>query len=91
MKYITGKSFLFISLKEKFDLAFADLSILFRIQSLLFSTVAPNATPTRLAERSRVTYGRSKTLHPFLVTWVWAACGKTRVIELCSETKNSSS
>ena len=36
-------------------LAFEDLSILFLIQSLLFSTVACNATPTRPAERSRVT------------------------------------
>ena len=36
-------------------LAFEDLSILFLIQSLLFSTVACNATPMRPAERSRVT------------------------------------
>ena len=37
-------------------LAFKDLSILFLIQSILFSTVACNATPTRPAERSLVTY-----------------------------------
>ena len=57
-EYIAGKSFLFISLKEKFDLAFTDLSILFLKQSLIFSTIACNATPTPLAKRSRVTYGK---------------------------------
>ena len=58
---MAGKSFLFISLKEKLDLfylAFEDLSILFLIRSLLFSTVACNATLACPAERSRVTYGK---------------------------------
>ena len=52
---IAATSFLFISLKEiSRYLAFEDLSILFLIQSLLFSTVACNATPERPAQRSRV-------------------------------------
>ena len=63
------KYFLSISLKEKSDIMLFSvrrsqyftvnsLSILFLIRSLLFSTVACNATPSRPAERSRVTYGK---------------------------------
>ena len=56
-EYIAGKSFLFISLKEKFDLT------LFRVRRSQYfisqtSTIACNATPTRLAKKSRVTYGK---------------------------------
>ena len=56
VEYIVGKSFLFISLKDKLDLT--DLTILFLIQSLLLSTVACDGIPSRPAERSRVTYGK---------------------------------
>ena len=48
-------------------LAFADLSILFLIKSVLFSTVASNTIP---AQRSHITYGMLITLHPFLIMWV---------------------
>ena len=51
-------------------LVFTDLSILFLIQSVLFSMVASNTTP---AQRSHMTYGMLITLHPFLITWVWTA------------------
>ena len=70
---ISRVSFLFISLKEKLDLTLFCVrrsQYLFLIQSLLFLTVACNATPTRLAESSRVTCGKQITLHPLLVTWV---------------------
>ena len=63
------KYFLFISLKEKSDIMLFSirrsqyftvnsLSVILLIQILLFSTVACNATPSRPAERSRVTYGK---------------------------------
>ena len=62
VEYITGKSFSFISLKERLDLTLfsvrTNLSILFLTQSLLFSTVAYKATPVRPAERSHVTYSK---------------------------------
>ena len=80
MKYIAGKSFLFISLKEKSDLTLFSVQrsqyFICQTKSLILNGrhwVACNATPARPAERSRVTYGKSITLHSFLVTRVWAA------------------
>ena len=48
-------NFSFNEIIKKTYLASEDLSILFLIQSLLFSTVTCNVTPTSPAERSRVT------------------------------------
>ena len=50
-------------------LAFADLGNIFLIQSLLYFQRSP------VTRHRRVTYGMQITLHPSLVTWVWAACG----------------
>ena len=62
VEYITGKSFSFISLKEKLDLTLFSVrtnpSILFLTQSLLFSMVAYNATPAHPAERSHITHSK---------------------------------